>query len=138
LFIFSLSGSRSSTNLSYSHGLKSKPSDQTSSPDTSSPENTLFRVHSSTQHQNPHCRRQPHPLPRRSSTDYVNKFTNLFTKNFSTPIPNQRHITARTYNTITPLYNSDRIQKSMRNDDTYQQVGRRYSDISNDFFSFFS
>jgi hypothetical protein len=56
-----------------------------------------------------HHRRRPHPLPRRSSIDYVNKFTNLFTKT-----PHERHISTQTYDVI-PLStcHSNCIQSSI-------------------------
>lgn len=55
----------------------------------SSPENTIFCIRSSesTTSQNRQSRRRPNPIPRRASThtnstDYVNKITNIFSKNF--------------------------------------------------------
>jgi hypothetical protein len=97
---------------SQSDSLKMK----STSPDRSSissSENTVFCTSS-------HHRRRPHPLPRRSSIDCVNKLTNLFSKN-----SNERHISTQTSDTITSssknfqssLYNSNRIQPLIKNDE---------------------
>ncbi|CAF0960703.1 unnamed protein product [Rotaria sordida] len=110
------SKSHSSPNhISYSHRSKSKSShSNTSYQPSSSPEHTVFCLRSSDSSSSHHrnSRRRPNPLPRRTltqttPTDYVNKFTNLFTKSFSTPstsistsTSNEHHMGTQTYETI--------------------------------------
>ena len=139
-YIFSRSESRLShnNNGAHSHRSKSKPShlnDPSSSPESS----TVFCLRSSdsssSQHRNSHNnRRRQNSLPRRSvtqttPTDYVNKLANLFTKNFSSPLPlkqpaptYERPINTQIYDSV-PLsppssrYHSNNIQSSKTTDD---------------------
>jgi hypothetical protein len=98
--LFSCSSSQSSINLS---------SHQNSSPNISSIKNPVFCTNSTDSTSSRPHRCRPHPLPRRSSIDYYNKFTNLVTKN-----PNERHISTQTYDTIQSSHrNSNRIQPSI-------------------------
>lgn len=106
---------------------KSSPSDDISS----SPEQTVFCLRSSDNSSSQHrqSRRRQNPLPRRPSiqtspTDYVNKLANLFTKNFSTPLPKQSSLSnehptnTQTYDTlpssppIPPRLSTSSIQSS--------------------------
>ncbi|CAF2470933.1 unnamed protein product [Rotaria sp. Silwood2] len=126
------SKSHSSPNhIAYSNRSKSKSSHSNASYDPpSSPENTVFCLRSSDSSSSHHrnSRRRPNPLPRRTSTqttptDYVNKLTNLFTKNFSTSstaTSNEHHIGTQTYETISSQspshFNTNCVQSSMTTD----------------------
>ncbi|CAF0987740.1 unnamed protein product [Adineta steineri] len=109
-------------------------SHRSSSPDTLSltsshadPVFCIRSIHSSSsQHRNSHRHRRPYPLPRRTSADYVNKFTNLFTRHTI-----ERQINTKSRSTSIPssqsssssCYNSNRIQPSILNDkSTYKHV----------------
>ncbi|CAF1272337.1 unnamed protein product [Adineta ricciae] len=104
--------SRSSPNLNQSH--------RPSSPDTSSISSSradpvfCIRSNSSSSSQHRNRQRRPHPLPRRTSIDYVNKFTNLFTRNSS-----ERQTQTRSNNisaSPSTYHNSNRIQPLIKDE----------------------
>ena len=155
---FSHSESRSlPSNGTHSHRSKSKASHSNDPP--SSPETTVFCIRSSdsssSQHRNSH--RRQNPLPRRpptqtTPTDYVNKLANLFTKNFTSPLPlkqsspsREQHISTQTYDTVPssppPRYHSIHIQPPKTTDDLplrYKEQVRQILQLkrySMDFFS---
>ncbi|UJR13345.1 hypothetical protein I4U23_000363 [Adineta vaga] len=108
------SESRSSPNLNQSH--------RHVSPDTSSISSSradpifCIRSTSSSSSSASQHRNRPRPLPRRTSIDYVNKFTNLFTRSSS---ERQTNTPARNVSSSTSpstYHNKNRVQPLIKND----------------------